>query len=182
MGTANFSNHNASKVFAVMPECECENDCWCADDQYRDVIDYLESELSEMGYDLRESWDDEGYYPGKTIASKGVCYGKYGAVTINAVVRSAYYSGFNLDWSIEFQVDDSYGEDYFPGESEVRDQLSWLYDNPGMAAIQAPKYVAFFESQSKILVQELEALYIKLTTPLNVVGRFSNGEVVYQKA
>jgi hypothetical protein len=153
MATSNFHNVNASKVFAV-------------NDEYDYEFEYVKSSL-EITF-----WSHEDYtsyiekdryelrsFPSRTVStlSKWIEIGEDSVeVSITSVIRSGYYEGFNLDWFTTINVNGS-EDDSFADNEEVK------------------KIIDSF-------VEYIENIYAIYSEPLNVVGRFSNGETIYEKA
>jgi hypothetical protein len=153
MATSNFHNVNASKVFAVNDEYDYE---------FEDVKSSLEikfwnhedytSYVEKDRYELRS-------FPSRTVStlSKWIEIGEDSVeVSITSVIRSGYYEGFNLDWFTTINVNGS-EDDSFADNEEVK------------------KIIDSF-------VEYIENIYAIYSEPLNVVGRFSNGETIYEKA
>jgi len=148
MSTPNFYNKNASKVFAN----ECEEDI-----DYDDLKLNLQSELE--GDDI-DDYDNERSYPGAKIKRIEKDFGKWNVI-IEAVVRSGYYSGVNLDWEATVE--------------EVEDWCNELnYDHEAI-----PRYIRDFIDRK---IRKIEKVFKDNSTPLICRGVFSNGEAIYEKA
>jgi len=185
MGAANFYNKNAHNVYAVcMHSDECNLEfCNCgAEDDYMNLPHEVRSLWK--GCNKMDNSDWERNYPGKIIAYKtdsqtfaGVCID----VCINAIIRSGYYDGANLDWEISINIgNDQYDDDV----DDIIDYIYYFMDNRnmGMAKIQAKNAQLFIDSAKSELINELEDVYQKISTPLRVSASFSNGETWYTKA
>ena len=80
--------------------------------------------------------------------------------------------------------DTEYDFEYY-GKSEALDSLESSYeygDNPGFCKMQAKNLLKKVKRAIHELSDELEAVYSKYTDELVCVGRFSNGEAVYERA
>jgi len=146
MSTPNFRNVNASKIYAVRLINEFD---------YDDLVDNLQAEFQSYV----DSFDNDRNYPGRIISDIQATKGKWD-ITINIIVRSAYYDGVNLDW--EVQIRDNRDGDYFEwGEDET------------------PRYVNdYIEAK----IKKVEKIFKDYSTPLICRCIFSNGEAVYEKA
>ena len=197
MGTSNFYNRNASKVFAVLMNYETpilneegeetgetettSPESWECEMLIEDVQNHLKESKFYSYIPKEPIWDRERNYEGRTIGSLSI-EKEYGGVNIeveiNAILRSAYYEGANLDWdcviklngaetdSNEFSVDFGYTSDL----------------SAGLNAIIAPKALKWAEKMQNELIEEMERIFTEVSMPLNVVARFSNGETMYEKA
>jgi hypothetical protein len=199
MGTSNFYNKNASKVYAFCISYEDdvldENGESTGKKEIRqpeeydwqDSVDYFRELLSEhKGYDKKDSWEKNGLrsYCGKVIGiiKEQKTFGDMDViVAIEIISRSGYYEGSNLDWNLSYcyynDFDDSFNED------DVKSDFVYYSDmNAGLATIQAKNACKWMEKTAESLVRFTEEVFEKCTTPLVVSARFSNGETWYQKA
>jgi hypothetical protein len=179
MATSNFANENASKVFAVELEDEFA---------YDDLKDCLEYELDEAGFEVykKPEYDHNRNYSGQILAEKRLSH-SYKDFTVTAtifvVVRSGYYSGANLDWQITFCDDfEHYEHDDYDPKYTAEDLVYRLDFPPSKAKTYSLLAEKKYEKLKDQLVTELEAIYAKISTPLVVAARFSNGETIYEKA
>lgn len=119
---------------------------------YKDTIDNVQSELGSLGYNKRDKWADRD---SKLIAEKTGSHeckdGSSVDVTIKVLARSGYYEAANLDWEIEEEGDDT--EECNKAAEAIKDRL----------------------------VDEVEGVFKKYTTPYGVSARFSSGETWYKK-
>ena len=177
MGTGNFYNKNASKIFAFHTEEEFD---------YIDNVSNIQESLQEKGFDDEDEYEDGlRSFPGKYISSKAVSRDFYGVeiiVTIKAVCRSGYYSGCNVDWELEYQCEGIKTDEELTAD-DIAEEMERYYDiKRGMAVIQSRNAVKYMDKASQKLVDELETVLTEATEPLIVVARFSNGETIYEKA
>lgn len=170
MATSNFHNVNSSKIFAVELEDEWD---------YDDLLSNIKYSFDNNGkYDISETGEDPyelRSYPSRMLLSVEDSYGdlEEGFLTIKVcvIIRSGYYSGVNLDWVCFFDYDDSY--------EEFEDLVeSMKYNDVYLTEEQKQEILKRRED----LIEYVEKQYEKLTIPLNVVARFSNGETIYEKA
>jgi hypothetical protein len=176
MSTGNFYNKNASRIFAF----EVEDDF-----DYEDTVGNILASLLD-----RDFSEETGYenglrsFTGRYIASKCISKSFCGLsvdVTIKAICRSGYYSGANIDWELGYQFEETSEEK--PEASDIAEILERYYGvGAGMATIQGRNALRFIERAETQLVEELEAVLAEFTEPLVVVGRFSNGETLYERA
>jgi len=183
MATSNFHNVNASKIFAMASDSE--NEFEFDEFAYNDFIDNIDSALSEAGYNDYTIDDPHELrsYPSRVLGSKEISQNIDGidiCVNIFPVVRSAYYDGCNLDHftTIEF-CNETYCNISEINDSDIEDELKENNQKHGKKAIS--NFKAKITTICHALKTELETIYKNHTEPLTVVGRFSNGETIYQK-
>lgn len=119
MSTNNFSFNN---ILVVIPDfnfyhesegCDCENKnedgvCKRAGDYidfdqwgHDNYIEEVQKQLQEIGFDSCDKYENGGSYGGKVIAQYGV-EDKTGMIKwLEVVIRSGYYSGANIDYTID---------------------------------------------------------------------------------
>jgi|688.fasta_scaffold274757_2 hypothetical protein len=194
MGTNNFYS-NARTIFAVLMNYEdeifdengeptgetemrsCEE--WDYDDLKDHAIELMEQ--SKFSYSDSGNFSNNRNFEGTLLGSLNV--DKYFGdvlieVRINAVIRSGYYEGANLDYEVE----------YYSGCGQWEDSINFGYDfenhsdmSRGLQVIQTKNAERWAEKITEELEEELEKIFTQLSTPYNKVGQFSNGEAVYQK-
>lgn len=199
MGTGNFYNKNASKIYAalmsyeraVMDEDGNETDqtetAYPDEWECRDFVESLQDELAEMGYCKADKWDNERQFSGRTFAELSETRDFMGytfAVTIKAVIRTAYYDGANLDWELNYEIDGTEYEDISDiSELEVIQALPyWDPQAKGILTIHARNLIIWLEEQGHELIEGLEKVFEQYSTPLVVSARLSNGETWYSKS
>lgn len=166
MATANFKNKNASRIFAL------------DNDQIED--------LRNDGLDFND-WNH---------VSHGVVYNPengeaiYFSVRLEAVLRDGYYGGGNLDWKLNFDIDGSGEAD--ADELPSTDMILYMMERNSVAVddethpdvmqlladmISRKMHLDFYN-----LSQSIESEFRTIgCTALRCVGRFSNGEAIYEK-
>ena len=92
---------------------------------------------------------------------------------------SGYYSGFNLDYEIRIDGSDSLLED-------ITENIENYPEDYGISQSTVNLHYHNIESWLELELEKLtdvvEDVFKKVSTPLNVVARFSNGETMYEKA
>ena len=177
MGTANFSNKNASCIFAREIEDEFEYEMF-----EENVICDLKDAFPKMFYKKME-YDTNRNYGGKKLGyiELNKFYFKDNVITINIfpVIRSGYYSGVNLDYEYQFMFESCGYDVTFHDLSEldsVIDEIAEKNKN------KLKKYISIWlENNIDKLVKKLEKIYSNNADKYKVVGRFSNGETLYEK-
>ena len=145
--------------------------------------------MEEHGYALNtgsiRDADELRSYPSQLLGVKSIdreFMDVWAEVHIVSTIRSGYYQGASLDWSVSiFMRNDEYDMGTF--EDCYDEHLAWLSDHSsGLCKANAPKLLAWVNQAKDELVEELEKLYEQLSTPLRVAARFSNGETIYTEA
>ena len=188
MGTANFYNKEASKVFAVDIK---------EDYDYDDLIENLQHELLEKGYTTleKENTTELRSFPSVAIAEKDSSesdcivfaeddvYDIELSVNIKAIVTSGYYQGCNLDWRVYVTAND--GDVDFSFDSifnEIKEDMEYNSYLPNEKQIkQVKEFINSFIEKYKKEITILEDVYSNNSIKLGVVGRFSNGETIYKE-
>lgn len=166
MGTGNFYNKNASKIFAVDIQ---------EDFDYQDLTENLQFDLEKLGFNAIDESDNERNFAGKYIAEKVFDFeNKQQSVrlVIQAIVRSGYYSGVNLDYDFKI-VGDCVGNYHTDFEIDEKSDLNYQV---------ARGFKTLFKQAKKTLEKEvkvLEKVFAENSDALRVGARFSNGETIY---
>lgn len=177
MSTPNFSNINASRIYATHNE------------DYENVHYNVMSDLENRGwYPIKEYDSSNRYYGGRMFMQKDkeVSIGRFSiSVSVKAIIRNGYYDDFNFDWDIEIEGDGSYdvsGEYSFGEEDAANLIYDCTYYTMGFCRMQARNLVSKVRCAISELSEELEKVYACYTDQLVCVGIFSNGEAVYERA
>jgi len=179
MATGNFLNNNASLIYGVEIQEEWD---------YEDLKENLHYELEQMAKDSKNFQDNVDFtdeyekdcnrnFPGKVITTlfgKEKYYSRFDVtvnVRIEAIIRSGYYSGVNLDWNAIVECD---------GELYDMDDEVFLGDEP------IAEYTAKLINNWKVkeiakLTAEIEKVFSQNSINLKVKARFSNGETIYEE-
>jgi len=202
MGTSNFYNKNASKVFAVLMDYEQfktdENGNETEETETVSAQEWdLDNFLSFFAEKLNESkfnpcvpktpmWEPnsnrnfEGVILGE-LSSRKTYGGLEIKVEIQAIKRNGYYEGANLDWNCLIKID-GYEMDGYEFKEEFVDKAETYYNmKGGLAKIIAPKAYKWALKTKDTLIDEIERIFTEISTPLVRVATFSNGETIYQQ-
>jgi hypothetical protein len=185
MSTVNFDNRNASKIFAVLNEENCEF-------VYYDMIENIRCELENIfkqDYTSENKNEDNELrsFPSNVIANvigKSKYYKNINLEIfpiIEIVVRSGYYQGFNFDWNLKIQLE---GE--LIDLEDVREEVVYqteIYETFSKSGTERYANYAqnFAEKSSQELIEQVEKILTEYTDPLYCVAIFSNGEAVYER-
>ncbi len=184
MGTANFYNKNASKYFIIENNSgdEEENDF---DDTLDLTIDGLKESFQELANESKRDvyfgkidFDDNRNFSGQALCKYSDSFTFCNSnleVSIIPIIRSGYYTGANLDYDIEFKIDyDEYTE-----ISEVINHIREYGSNVFKLNIgNCEKRLNELESN---MINEVEKVFADFTEQYQCIGRFSNGEALYEK-
>lgn len=200
MGTSNFHNVNARNVYAVLMNYErpiLNNDDeetneleTCVRDSYEcdDFIQMLKEDAEELaplkGFGYYHACDTDPhelnsycsiplfqFYKNKNFGDVDV------TVSINCVIRVAYYEGANLDWYITYDVCGINMD-----EIDFLADMQWQSEMPAsMIKIQCNNAERFASNIADELIEVVEDFFKQNSMPLGVTARFSNGETYYSK-
>ena len=197
MGTSNFHNVNANKIFAVtFPDYldedsgEMIEDDFGYDDLKANLISEFESLnnpkkgivfLNKYGSDTHELRS----YPSYVIGTLRQC-SDFKSVSvlceITLVIRSGYYEGVNLDWICNFEIESSTYEDCEIEPQSVEETIEYYTEIKGENLPKRALQVCNWCNKTKEeLVNKIEKIYGDYSDKLNVVAQFSNGETIYEK-
>jgi len=191
MGTSNFYYRNASKVFAICESGEQskldddgnETDFKCKIDKIKEQLEEKLKEFNFLDNEVRSQFENRNFpstYIGTIYQTK-----KFGdiecEVEIICFARSGYYDGACLDWELNINLDNCNCDDTDSiFETFVYNCTSYSM-NKGMLVIQGRNCDKWVNATKDKMVELIEGVFTKCSTPLNVVGRFSNGETLYEK-
>lgn len=168
-----------------------------------DLIYDIRETAQEEIKDLKEFWyreesgsDNDRNYPATDLFSFNTSkmFGDIEVeVRIVGQIVGAYYEGASLDFRLEIynggewsEVSNGY---YTITERDILDDLfAPKYEhynsdmNKGMRKIQMEYATKWAEKKATELEELIEEVFTKVSMPLNVVARFSNGETIYAKA
>ncbi|CAA6807967.1 MAG: Unknown protein [uncultured Sulfurovum sp.] len=183
MGTSNFHNTNASKVYAVITEDEF---IW------EDTRENISSELLAMKGVSFYASDDIPLrdalrsFPATSIGTLDGYINYCGFdVNIEVVAKtvSGYYEGFNLDFELKLSVE---GDGYYDENLENEDEVVEGILNYGDARQQAlmkrwsKNFLELINKEIDRLTTNLESVYSNYSDCLVRAGGFSNGESIYK--
>ena len=194
MGTSNFYNKNASKIWSVETsyydeetneEIEYET-IW--EDTRTNVSSSLEKIANQKGrtYYKDSSLDVDQLYsfPSTSIGSYSkyfhFCNIEFGVILIPHTT-SGYYEGFNLDFDINLSAS-GLGEKYDNLKDFLLDTKQFLLeDNKGLR-INLGNLQRRLEALLSEMIDEVESVYGMYSTSLEEIAKFSNGETIYKTA
>lgn len=156
MSTPNFARCYFRNVYAI--DDDALDAVYYKDDIQESLLMYLPAFTASAKDDY---YHNVGYGGATGLVYDTQHLGKW-SITYTVVLLSGYYGGVNLDLVIDV-YDETTGDRYSTAD---RDELDVL-----------PTYA------QKILTRKtgvIEKALAKVTTPLHVVGVFSNGEAVYR--
>jgi len=176
MGTNNFYNRNASKIFVV------------TDDEFEfgDVFNDLQEELfetfGEKFQELKETEKDGlRSYDGNIFGSVDLgnkYYKLYNLdiyMTIECILRAGYYNHGNLDWRVKVDINDA--EINYPKDMENLDL--WEANDNDRYKAWIINYITETADQA---IEAVEKIYEAMSTPMKKVGGFSDGTAIYEPA
>ena len=181
MGTSNFSS-STNVIHAV----DCDDEF-----TYSDTRDNLQSEFNAIDEDKsnvfefvnKDEWDGDRNFAGKII---GQLYSSFTyldidfELTLNIIMRSGYYSGFNMDY--EFGCSSNDGQ--YDSVDEMIDDLE-EYDLEssfkGLYAIHGNRLRVKLDTLHDELKLKAIEVFKQYSDQLVVTAQFSNGETFYKK-
>lgn len=193
MGTSNFYYKNTSKVFVVCENYENEDgeivapESFEIDMEFENIIKQLKENKGEFNfykYDKLQSEHELRSFPSTYLGTlyKSKKFGDIDCeIEINIFVRSGYYEAACLDWEIKITIHcETFTFD------EVNDISVYFPDynsnmNKGMLTIQGKNCVKWLKKTKEKLVDSVEKIFENCSSTYNLVGRFSNGETIYEK-
>ncbi len=162
MGTSNFLNKNASKIFAVSEEN--------SEFLKADLVTALKKDSSFYAY---EQYDSERNYSDISLGEFGLRL-ESSSISISPIIRSGYYEGVNLDF--EIQIKDFQGE---PWDS-FEELASYLLESEELKFKRDFQQLKKFQRET---IKKLEKIFAEFSDhKLKVLARFSNGETMYCEA
>ena len=196
MGTSNFHNENSSKIYAICMNYEDEEtqetiypesfEFEEAKENVKDCIAEMCKENKDISFDLFSYRDRSECrsFPSSvlcTISKSKYIGGLECEVVLTSIVRSGYYEGANLDFQIDSLINGYDCEELY-SENECIEQYDYSSDYKGISKIHAKHAYNWMGKTKDELIEKMELVYQNVSEPLSVVGRFSNGETIYQKS
>lgn len=204
MGTSNFHYKNASRVYAVLMNYEDEildeNGEPTGETETRyperyevdDLKDFIKNEIEDLENGRYYNWVKDSNelrsFPSSYLGSLRTYkpYGDIGVeVYIHAFLRSGYYEGACLDWTLQVDIN-GYGE-YIGDEDipyaveEIKENTS-SYMSKGLRTIIANKVEKWIRSEADRLSGIMENIFSRNSdVEMRKVATFSNGETIYEK-
>jgi len=204
MGTSNFHYKNASRVYALFMNYEDdvldengeptgEKETAYPDDIVVDETEsFIRSEIEDLENGYFFNWvKDSGElrsYPSSYLGSLRSCksYGDIEVdVYIHALIRSGYYEGACLDWTLQVDIN-GYGEYIDDGDipyavDDIIEHASTDM-NKGLLTIMARKAEKWIRAEADRLSGIMENIFSRNSEmELKKVAQFSNGETIYKR-
>ena len=204
MGTSNFHYKNASRVYAVLINYEDEildengeptgeTETRCPEEyQVDELKDFIGNEIQDLENGFCFNWVKDSNelrsFPSSYLGSLRSCkqYGDIGIeVYIHAFLRSGYYEGACLDWTLQVDIN-GYGEyidedDIQYAANDIREYASTNMSK-GLRTIMAYRAEKWIRSEADRLSGIMENIFSRNSdVELAKVATFSNGETIYRK-
>jgi hypothetical protein len=201
MGTSNFYNVNASKIFVVLEPHEVsildENfnetgeleTIGCGESDVEYLIDSITNDMKELGDDLyyhfrdKKSLKDLRDYPSSYLGSltkERVFYDINVLVYIHAFLRSGYYEGANLDWECDILIDNG-KQVFFDNQYYDINDLYFILKDKNTNEKLIESIDNWIKETKTSLIEKIESVFEKNSEQYTVFARFSNGETLYQQ-
>lgn len=186
MGTSNFYNKNASKIFVCLENYTDEDTDELISPDTHDIEDfksYLIEQLNQIeNFSFSEdkgTFMKDGTYIGQLYAHRNFMDVDV-EISLSVILRFGYYEAANLDYESKVFLNSS--------ECTTLDEDDFIYlasleqHNKGLILSNYPKLEKWFENTQTNMIQALETVFEKVTTPYVRLCTLSNGESIYQKA
>lgn len=204
MGTSNFHYKNASRVYAVLMSYEDDvlddngeptgekETVYPDNEMSEEVMSFIRNEIEDLENGQYFNWvkgiGELRSYPSSYLGSIRSCksYGDIDIdVYIHAFIRSGYYEGACLDWTL--QVDINGNGEYIDDEdiqyaaNDIRECASSDMSK-GLRTIMAYKAEKWIRSEADRLSGIMENIFSRNSeVEMRKVATFSNGETIYEK-
>ena len=204
MGTSNFHYKNASRVYAVLMSYEDEildengeptgetETRYPEEYEVDELKDFIKNEIEDLENGRYYNWVKDSNelrsFPSSYLGSLRT-YKPYGdidiEVYIHAFLRSGYYEGACLDWTLQVDIngDGEYidEDDIQYAANDIREYASTNMSN-GLRTIMAYKAEKWIRSEADRLSGIMENIFSRNSdVELAKVATFSNGETIYRK-
>jgi len=198
MGTGNFCRYSAKKIYAVISD-----DNNYGEYIWEDTREFVSMELEKIAKEKRRTWIEDDKiklpyslsYPSTSIGYYRDEISLYGVEwDIRLIVKtvSGYYSDFTLDYDIELAQETSgswteTNDDEY--ENDIEKNINDIIEYDGDYLPYKGLFIAHKNDIRNKLIDftntlrdEVENVFEKCSTPLEVSARFSNGETFYTQA
>lgn len=185
MGTSNFSQKESNHIYAVDTE-----------DTKTNVAYEIESSLnknkklqSSFTHAEGNEFFDTGYpisisYPSQLIGDIKVnrdwpSFNCEVEITVNLISSAGYYSGFNLDYVTEVEING-----YILTLDEAAEESLDYFNETIEGNISETRFkwvLNWIHSERDKILRKVNKVYADNSEPLEVFARFSNGETMYSK-
>ena len=204
MGTSNFHYKNASRVYAVLMSYEDDvlddngeptgekETVYPDNEMSEEVMSFIRNEIEDLENGQYFNWVERigelRSYPSSYLGSIRSCksYGDIDIdVYIHAFIRSGYYEGACLDWTLQVDINGN-GEyiddkDIQYAANDIREHAS-SYMSKGLRTIIAYKAEKWIRSEADRLSGIMENIFSRNSdVEMRKVATFSNGETIYEK-
>jgi len=209
MGTSNFCPpENADCIYAIMTDTDDETvesmDIEIEiEDAIANISAVMEKYAKEKGYVYTETdktYDYDRNFPAtefgeldiKTMDKEDTLL--YFESTIKLFRRSGYYDGVQFDYGIEYGWEE-YRTDSSTNIDDIREDIVKSYiDYMYGSELDDEKYQKIKEEieekfdevidetvgKTQVVEKKINEVYSQYTTPIKIIGRFSNGESIYE--
>jgi hypothetical protein len=198
MGTSNFYNVNASKVFVVLEPYKLpildENfnetgefeTIECSEFDLERLVDSITNDMKDLSGDLSYHFDHIGSlkelcsFPSSYLGSlkkEKVFNNVKICIDIHAFLRAGYYSSANLDWECYLSIDNN--KEISIGEYDGNINDIYFISNDKELIISIDNWIKETKSSA---IEKIESVFEKNSSKqLTIFTHFSNGETLYQQ-
>ena len=193
MGTSNFYNKNSSKVWSVETSYFDEELNEQIEDEFiwEDTRSNVSSSLEKISKEKSRSYyEDDSLKVNDLRSFPSTSIGKYCdyfqfcntefKVELIPHTTSGYYSGFNLDFDINFCAVGIYG-DYDNLDDFIGDIKEFLLEENKALRMNLGNLQKRLEALLSEMIDEVESVFEMYSEPLKEFAKFSNGETIYIK-
>ena len=204
MGTSNFHYKNASRVYAVLMSYEDEildengeptgetETRYPEEYEVDELKDFIKNEIEDLENGRYYNWVKDSNelrsFPSSYLGSlrSRKQYGDIGIeVYIHAFLRSGYYEGACLDWTLQVDINGNGeyidDEDISDAANDIRKYASSDMSK-GLRTIMAYKAEKWIRSEADRLSGIMENIFSRNSdVEMRKVATFSNGETIYEK-
>jgi len=192
MGTSNYYNKNASKIWSVETSYydedlneEIEYEC-----VWEDTRSNVSSGLEEIAKQKKRSYYEDSNLDVKQLHSfPSTSIGEYSdyiefcntefKVVLIPHTTSGYYEGFNLDFDFNILVSGIYGK-YENIADFLSDVKEFLLEENKALRMNLGNLQKRLESLLSEMIDEVESVFEMYSTSLEEFAKFSNGETIYK--
>ena len=162
MGTRNFKQMNASKIYAITAEEQEEFDFLLEDTLYN-----LSKKMKELAkkknysmwdYTEENEWDGDRNYPSRLLQVFDETFEWYGLeieFQLKTWLNAGYYEGTNLDYTLEILINE--GETHINDFSDIDETINYLEKDINEWATE------YFGNMKGLALHNFDRLYSKMT-------------------
>lgn len=192
MGTSNFYNKNASKIWGVETSYYDEETNEEIEDEFlwEDTRNNVSTSLEKIAIQKSRTYYEDSSldvvqlrsFPSTSIGSYCkyfyFCNIEFGVLLIPHTT-SGYYNGFNLDFDIHLSVSELY-EKYDNMEDFILEIKESLLENHKGLRMNLGNLQKRFGILLSEMIDEVESVYEMYSSSLEEFAKFSNGETIYK--